>query len=153
MTIQLKHALRLDVELAPAVEVGHTYLGMRRVIPIIGGTFHGERIQGKILPGGADWNVIRHDGMTHIWARYEIRTDDGIVISVINEGLGRAAPDEMARIFSGHAAQVDNWYTRTSPKFELAAEKYRWLTQSMFVGDLLPPSEPDKVSIEIYEVL
>jgi hypothetical protein len=153
MTIQFKHAFRLDVKLAPCVEVGTTYLGMRRVIPIIGGTFLGERLRGNILSGGADWNVIRPDGITHVWARYEIQTDDGVVISIINEGLGRATPEEMARISSGHAAESANWYTRTSPKFEVAGEKYRWLTQAMFVGDLLPPREPDSVSIEIYEIL
>ena len=154
MTLQLRHAFRLDVELRPAVEVGPTHAGMRRVIPITGGRFHGERIQGVILPGGADWNVIRPDGITHLWARYEIQADDGAVISVINEGIGRVTPEQMAHIFSCHPAQVQDWYTRTTPKFETAAPQHRWLNEAVFVGDLLPPTEnPWAVSIEVYEVL
>jgi Protein of unknown function (DUF3237) len=154
MAPTLQFAFRLDVELRPAVEVGPTYAGMRRVIPITGGRFEGPRLQGRILPGGADWNVVRPDGITHLWARYELETDDGVVISVINDGLGRVSPETMARIFSGNAAEMPDWYTRTSPRFEVASPKYRWLNESIFVGDLHPPKEsPWKVSIDVYEVL
>jgi hypothetical protein len=154
MTIQCRHAFRLDVELRPAVEVGPTFAGMRRVIPITGGRFKGDRIQGVILPGGADWNVIRPDGVTHLHARYEIQAEDGAVISVVNDGIGRVTPEQMARIFSGQPAQVAHWYTRTTPRFETAAPQHRWLNEAVFVGDLLPPTDnPWAVSIEVYEVL
>jgi hypothetical protein len=154
MTLQFRHAFRLDVELRPAVEVGATYAGMRRVIPITGGRFKGERIQGTILPGGADWNVIRSDGITHLHARYEIQADDGAVISVINDGIGRVTREQMAHIFVGNPAALTSWYTRTSPRFETAAPQHRWLNEAVFVGDLLPPTEnPWAVSIEVYEVL
>ncbi len=154
MALSLEFAFRLDVELRPAIEVGATHAGQRRVIPITGGRFAGPRLQGRILPGGADWNVVRPDGITHLWARYEIEADDGAVISVINEGLGRVSPQEMARIFSGQPADRTQWYTRTTPRFETAAPRHRWLNEAVFVGDLLPPQEsPWKVAIDVYEVL
>lgn len=152
MALSLQFAFRLDVELRPAIEVGATYLGQRRVIPITGGRFEGPRLRGCILPGGADWNVIRPDGITHIWARYEIETDDGAIISVINEGLGRVSAEQMEHVFSGQAALVSEWYTRTTPRFETASPKYRWLNESVFVGDLLPPVAPWAVSIDVHEV-
>ena len=66
----------------------------------------------------------------------------------------RVTPEQMAHIFSGHPAQVQDWYTRTTPKFETAAPQHRWLNEAVFVGDLLPPTEnPWAVSIEVYEVL
>lgn len=153
MTLALRFAFRLDVELRPAIELGTTYLGHRRVIPITGGHFEGPQLRGRILPGGADWNVIRPDGVTHIWARYEIETDDGAVISVVNEGLGRVSAEDMAHVFSGKAALVNEWYTRTTPRFETASPKYRWLNESVFVGNLLPPEAPWIVSIDVHEVL
>lgn len=151
--LSFRHAFRIDVELRQAIEVGSTYLGHRRVIPITGGRVTGERLRGRILPGGADWNVIRPDGVTHIWARYEIEADDGAIISITNEGIGRVSQEQMAHIFAGNPAAVTDWYTRTTPKFETASEKHQWLNASVFVGDLLPPAQPWAVSIEVYEVL
>jgi len=153
MTLQLRLAFRLDVELAPPVEVGQTYLGMRRVIPIVGGRFHGPRLAGDILPGGADWNVVRPDGVVHLWARYTLRTDDGVAIMITNEGLQRGPADTMARILAGLPFDRSAWYARTRPVFECADPRHAWLNQSIFVGDLLAPDDPLRVSIDIHEVL
>lgn len=153
MTLQLKLAFRLDVDLGPPIEVGNTYVGARRVISIVGGQFAGERLQGRILPGGADWNVVRPDGVVHLWARYTIETDDGVPIVVTNEGFQQGPPDTMQRILSGQPFDVSQWYARTRPVFEVASPKYDWLNKFVFVGDLLPPTDPKKVSIEIYQVL
>jgi len=151
--IHLKKVCRLDVTLAPPLEIAETPAGFRRVIPITGGTFTGERINGTILPGGADWNVVRHDGVVHLWARYTLRTDDGVLISILNAGLQRGPKDTMARILAGETIDPSDWYSRTAPRFEVAGEQYRWLNEAVFVGDLLPPQSADKVSIEVYEVL
>ncbi len=153
MTLQTVHAFRLDVELAPPIEVGLTHRGLRRVIPIIGGTFEGARIKGRILPGGADWNVVRPDGVVHLWARYTIQTDDGVNVMVTNEGFQQGPPDTMEKILAGLAYDKNQWYARTRPVFETAGERYAWLNRSVFIGDLLPPDHPLKVSIDIHEVL
>jgi hypothetical protein len=151
--IGLKKAFCLDVNLAPALDVQETPQGYRRVIPITGGHFSGERINGTILPGGADWNLVRHDGIVHLWARYTLQTDDGVLVSILNEGFQRGPKDTMARILAGEKVDASGWYSRTTPRFEVAGEKYRWLNESVFVGNLLPPERADSVSIEIYEVL
>ena len=149
---QLRHAFRLDVDLAPPLDIQQTPQGHRRVIPITGGVFHGERIRGLVLPGGADWNVVRHDGVVHLWARYTLQTDDGCLISILNEGLQRGPTDTMARILAGQPFDTAEWYSRTMARFEVAGERYKWLNEAIFVGDLQIPSRPDQVSIEIYEV-
>lgn len=151
--IELRKAFRLDVCLAPPLEVKETPLGYRRVIPITGGTFKGERLEGTILPGGADWNVVRPDGIVHLWARYTLQTNDGVLISILNEGFQRGPADTMAKILAGEAIDPSDWYSRTTPRFEVADEKYRWLNETVFIGDLLPPTRADAVSIEVYEVL
>jgi hypothetical protein len=150
--LELKLAFRLDVELDPPIEIQETPMGYRRVIPITGGRFTG-RIQGEILPGGADWNIVRHDGIVHLWARYTLKTDDGVYISILNEGFQRGPADTMERILAGKPIETSQWYSRTTPRFEVSGEKYRWLNETIFVGNLLPPTRPDGVSIEVYEVL
>jgi hypothetical protein len=151
--ISFKPALRLDVSLARPLDVQETPNGYRRVIPITGGHFSGERVKGQILPGGADWNLVRHDGIVHLWARYTLQTDDGVLISILNEGFQRGPADTMAKILSGKPIDASQWYSRTTPRFEVAGEKYQWLNQTVFIGDLLPPTRPDRVSIEVFEVL
>jgi hypothetical protein len=55
----------LKVKLDPALIVGETPHGTRRIIPIIGGTVEGPKIKGEILNGGADWQILRADGVTN----------------------------------------------------------------------------------------
>ena len=124
MSIELKLVMEVLVEIAPALEVGQTPHGFRRVIPIVGGSFEGPRLRGVVLSGGADWNLRRSDDVAEIWARYTLQTDDGALISVINAGLAR-----------GEHGTPDR-YARTIPTFEVGDERYRWLERSVFVGTL-----------------
>ncbi|OZF35507.1 hypothetical protein CH294_12950 [Rhodococcus sp. 14-2483-1-1] len=146
----MNHVFTLDVELAPPVVIGSTPHGMRRVIPITGGRFQGPAGSGTILPGGADWNLVRTDGVTHLWARYTIVTDDNVPIMVTNEGWGTQDDATMERIFSGGGADLDRWYCSTNPRFEVADPEWNWLNHSVFLGQLLPPNRGDQVRITVY---
>src|ERR1700747_1424060 len=66
----------IHAELAYIRHFGTTPYGERRVIDILGGRVVGPRLQGRILPG-ADWQIVRPDGGTHLAARYAIETDRG----------------------------------------------------------------------------
>ena len=149
---QLEPVFTLYVELDPPITVGRTAHGTRRIIPITGGTFTGPAASGVILPGGADWNLVRDDGVTHLWARYTIRTDDGATIMITNEGWGTQDDETMARIFSGAGAETTDWYCRTNPRFEAGEPRYAWLNHTVFVGDLRPPTRGDQVVIDVYRV-
>ncbi|AJW42322.1 hypothetical protein NY08_4320 [Rhodococcus sp. B7740] len=149
-TPTLHHVFTLDVELAPPVVIGSTPHGMRRVIPITGGRFRGPAGSGTILPGGADWNLVRTDGVTHLWARYTIVTDDDVTIMVTNEGWGTQDDATMERIFAGGGADIDRWYCSTNPRFEVADPGWKWLNHSVFLGHLEPPTRGDRVRITVY---
>jgi hypothetical protein len=151
--IKLKPLMRLDVTLAPFLDIGKVPAGHRRIIPITGGRFEGERLRGDILPGGADWNLVRPDGTVFLWARYTLRTDDGVLIMITNEGFQTGPRDTMHRILTGQPIDTSEWYSRTRPVFEVADGRYAWLNSSVFVGDLLPPTSAEYVSIEVSEVL
>ena len=86
MMLEAQLVLELTVELGETQEAGQTPNGFLRLIPIIGGEFSGLDIKGKILPGGYDWNTVINENVAHVFAKYVIQTDDGINISVQNEG-------------------------------------------------------------------
>jgi hypothetical protein len=112
---------------------------MRRVIPITGGSFEGPAMRGTVLTGGADWNLTRPDGVAEIWARYTLRTDDGVLIAITNSGLVVPQPDGSQRV-------------RTVPQFEVAGEQYAWLRRSIFVGTLAPAQGGGAVQLQFFQV-
>ena len=123
----LEPLLRAEITLAPVQELGDSPLGRRRIIPITGGTFRGERLSGRVLPGGADWQVIRRDGVADLDARYTLETDDGALIYVHNQGYRHGPEDVIQRLAAGEAVEPSLYYMRTTPRFETGAERYRWL--------------------------
>jgi len=156
MQPKLDFVTRLEVEISGAHDIGTNQRGLyRRVVPIIGGTFSGPRMSGTILDHGADWNVKRPDGLEEICATYTLRTTEGDLIMITNAGLRRLTPEQAAAgvDFSHQIGDFESWYYRTSPVFETSSDRYRWLTQSIFVGNILPPVRPKQALIEVYEVL
>lgn len=133
---------RSVVKLSPAVEVGKTPLGERRFIPIVGGTFEGPRMKGQILPMGWDWQLDRNDGCTQIRADYFLKTDDGVVINVVNSGA-------LCRPQAGEAPVP----VRTSPVFEAPVGQYGWLNKGAYIGTLSvdPQAKEPAVVITIYK--
>lgn len=123
---ELELLYRSVVTLGEVIPVGETPRGVRRIIPITGGTFEGPAMSGEILPMGWDWQLDRSDGCTDIVADYFLRTDDDVVINVVNSGtLCMPVPGE------DPPPPV-----RTSPVFEAPLGQYDWLTRGSFVGTL-----------------
>lgn len=129
----------LRVKVGPAQELGEVGGGRRRVIPILGGEVSGD-IAGEVLPGGADWQTLKADGVTLLTARYTMRLTDGTTVGVINSGVRRAAPDIVRRLTAGEVVDPSLYYFRTTPVFEVGPGPYQWLTENVFVatGERLP---------------
>lgn len=127
-------ALEAHVELGPPMELGQVPRGRRRIIPIIGGTFEGSGIKGRVLNNGADWQIVRADGFAELDTRYALQTDAGQIIYVQNKGMRHAPPDILKRLNSGEAVDPALVYFRTVPEFETSAPDLQWLTRSIFVG-------------------
>jgi hypothetical protein len=144
------HVFDLDVEVGPAQELGDVGGGRRRVIPITGGRLSGPGVGGVILPGGADWQTIRPDGVTLLQARYTIRFDDGQTAGVINTGVRRAAPDVVRRLTAGEVVDPALYYFRATPVFEVGPGPHGWLTESVFLS--LGERLPDRVRLKIFRV-
>lgn len=139
----LEFVLEATVTIAPGIDFGDTSFGHRRIIPITGGTFHGPRLSGTVLDEGEDTQLVREDGVTEIGARYTLRTDDGVLIYVINKGIV-VPPESTERKPATHAAFPVPAYVKTIPQLEVPrASRYAWLNKALYVGTLnaLPRSE------------
>ena len=149
---QLEHVCDLAVTIAAPVEVGQTVAGMRRMIPIMGGVVKGPRLNGKVLAGGADFQLILAGGtQAHLDARYVIELDDGTRVFVQNTALRVASLENSQRIMRGEPVNAAEIYFRCQPKLEAAGEKWAWLAESQFIGS--GRRAPDGVFLSFYRML
>lgn len=136
--LEADEIMRLHVEIDDHRVVGDTVPGMLKVIPIVGGTFSGDGIEGTVVPGGADWNTRYDNGVVHIFAKYMLKTSDGEYIAIENEGY----------LDPSHRATI-----RTQPTFQASnTGKYQYLNYGVYVGELKPTPGGDSVDIVIYKM-
>jgi hypothetical protein len=148
----LEHLCDLAVTISAPVEVGQTPAGLRRMIPITGGTVTGPRVNGKVLAGGADFQLILGGGtQAHLDARYVIELDDGCRVFVHNTALRVASLENSQRIMNGQPVNPDEVYFRCQPKLEATTAQWAWLSESQFIG--VGRRAPDGVFMSFYRVL
>lgn len=133
LKIGLELLFEASASLAAPLVVGPTPAGLRRVIPIEGGTFSGPRMRGRILPGGADWQYLRADGVMIVEAQYLLATEDDVLIQVQNRGLRHGPQEVMQRLAAGASVDPSEYYFRAVPSFAAPAGPYEWLNRSVFV--------------------
>lgn len=148
--MRLEPLASLRIELGPAQELGETGRGRRRIIPITGGVFNGSRLSGTVLAGGADWQLVRADGVAEIDARYTLRTDDGTLIYVRNPGYRHGPTEVIAQLAAGMDPDPSLYYMRSMPRFETGAPRYAWLNRAVCVAS--GARRPHAVELEVYEV-
>ena len=139
MQLDAEKVISLHVELGEARIVGHTQEGFLTIIPIIGGTFEGPLLKGKVCTGGADWNITVSETIAHVHAKYWIETDDHAIISVENEGYINPLRKDAV--------------IRTTPHFMCDLQsRYAFLTKDTFAGELVG-GDGNSVDITIYRLL
>ena len=134
---------------APVV-IGTNPDGTHRMIPIIGGTFEGPKLSGKVMPGGADWQRLRPDGVLRLEAHYVLETDQGARISVVNRGLRHVSKDVAERIARGELVAAHEYYFRAAPTFEVESGELDWLTRTLFIST--GERQADLVVIRVWAV-
>jgi hypothetical protein len=147
----LRFAFAIKAKVGPIQDLGQTARGHRRIIDILGGEVHGPRLTGEILPGGADWQIVRPDGTIEVLAHYTIRGATGALVYVQNEGLRVASPEILVRMSKGELLPAGSYHFRTAPRFETAEPSLKWLERATFVG--VAARTPDRVAIGFHEVL
>lgn len=152
-TPALQLVLDLTVYVAAPIEAG-TVIGLnsrgrRRIIPITGGAVSGQ-LTGKVLPGGADFQIVVSDTTADLDARYMIELDNGEHIFVQNRALRRGSATDIAKLVRGETVPPEAIYFRCVPTFEVSSPALEWLTQSIFIGT--GARFPDRVQLSIFRV-
>lgn len=151
--LKSRHLFSLDIELHPTIELGRTPLGGRRIFPVSGGRFSGDRLRGEILPhAGSDVLLVRSDQSREQDVRMLLRTDDGEVILMTYRGRAHQSPEVSARLAAGEYVPPLDYYLRTAPFFETASETYSWINSIASIG--VGERQPDgSVRYEVFEIL
>jgi hypothetical protein len=141
--------MRMSVESQP---LGTTRGAEQRVLNIKDCTIDGDRVKGRVLPGGSDWVTVSQDGAVWLNCRMVVETDDGALIGLSYRGMRNGPPEEMTRQQRGEPVDASRFYHRVAIFFDTSAERYRWLTRILAVGK--GNRQPDGSGIyEVYEVL
>lgn len=131
------------VTLAPATVQGETALGHRQYIPITGGTVVGPKLNGRVIPGGWDYQLRYEGGCGTMTADYFLEADDGTVIHILNESFTCG--------FGGQGGERSFF----RPRFEAPEDSdYAWMTRGTFVATLeldMGAGEP-AIRIKVYQI-
>ncbi len=123
----------LSANVGELVNMGAAPLGERRVVYIDGGSFEGPGMRGEVL-GGADWQILRSDGVLELDARYAIREERGGTVQVLSQGYRHGPPEVMAQLARGEVPDPDSYFFRTVMRFETGAEDLAWLNKVIAVA-------------------
>ena len=149
-TLETKYVFTITARVAEVTTAGDIGHGVRRIIPITGGEVRGE-VNGKVLPFGADFQIIRPNELIELEAKYAFETDDGAVVYVENKGIRFGPVELLQKLKRNEPVDPKLIYCRTSPKFETGAEKYRWLMEYLFVASVA--RHANRVVIDVFQMV
>ncbi len=133
--VATRFAFEAHVTVETPLVVGPAPLGLRRIVPITGGSVSGPRLNGRVVPGGADWQFVRNDGVLVVEAKYTLESHDGVLIMVTNRGLRHGPAAVIEKLARGEAVDPKDYYFRTAAEFEApVASAYAWLNRAIFIG-------------------
>jgi len=145
----LERAFDVDARLGPLEDHGMTRAGHRRVVPIAGGRISGL-FDAEILPGGADWQLVRPDGTIEIDTRYSARTPAGEYIHLRTSGVRSGPPEILEALLRGEPVAPSEYYFRIGVRLETSAPRLAVLERSIFVASAV--READRVYYTAYRV-
>jgi Protein of unknown function (DUF3237) len=140
----------LAVQVGTPVEVGRTPRGLRRFIPISGGQARGEGWTARVLPGGADWQLVVGDTLAELQAHYVLETDAGDLLYVRNQAIRHAPADVTARLIRGEPVDPSLVYFRCVPSIETGSAALAWVNTRLFVGSGV--RRPDQVEMQFFQL-
>ena len=143
--------MTITVTVTALHDVGSVPLGVRHIDLLGAGNFEGPRLNGTVLAGGLDQKIFRPDGAMNQNVRLVLKTNDGALIYMHYTGVRYGTPEVMARIAAGETVDPTEYYLRSTPYFETAAEKYDWLNRIVAVG--MGRRMPDHAAYDVFEIL
>ena len=120
-------------------------------VSVKSGLVEGPRLNGKVLDySGADWALVRTDGVVELNAHYMLQADDGALIYIRNlgyvYGAAPAAP-------GAQGAPARSSYFRCTPYFRAPVGPHDWLNRTVIIGGGEHKADPDHSVFRYYAVL
>lgn len=150
----LRHqfAFEARVSVATPLAIGEASYGLRRVVPITGGTVTGPKLKGRVVPGGADWQFVRPDDVLAIEAKYTLESEDGVLIMVTNRGMRHGSREVIEKLARGESVDPSQYYFRTTAEFEApTTSRYAWMNRAVFIG--VAERSANAALVRFFEVL
>lgn len=150
---RFEFAFTVSIQLSKAMYLSPGNMGAERAaVYVESGEFEGPTIKGKVLPfSGADWPLVRPNGVIDFDARYLLQADDGTLIYMQNRGYRWSSPEVLARLQRQEAVDPGEYYMRVSPKFDVPQGPHDWLDRHVFVG--VAEKTPGSNRIHYFKVL
>lgn len=139
-----RHVLTTHAEVGPMQVVGQMGKGLRRILPMVGGTFEIPAQKGctfetpevkGVIVSGADWQILHSDSLAELDARITLRTDDGHYILLRASGRRYAPPDVLNRLLAGDPVRRNEYYGCSSTVIETSAPGLEWMNYHQFIGN------------------
>jgi hypothetical protein len=143
--------MTLQVSVEPGQKIGTVPHGTRVIVSIASGQFEGERLRGRVLPGGGDWTLLRSDGVLELDLRLTLETDDGALIYMSSFGLRHGPAEVIAALARGESVDPSTYYFRTTPRFETGHPRYAFLNRLLAASTGV--RQPDGPIYTIHELL
>lgn len=131
--IQSEYLCTVRVDVGDLTSMGDGPLGERRVVQIAGGTFEGPGMKGEVLPG-ADWQILRRDGVLDLDARYTLREERGGLVRVVSQGYRHGPEEVMGRLARGEEVDPSEYFFRSVMRFETGNAELAYLNKIIAVA-------------------
>jgi Protein of unknown function (DUF3237) len=151
MTPRFEYLMNLSVDVGNVVSMGPGPVGERRVVGILGGSFEGSGLRGEVLPGGADWQIVRSDGVLDLDARYALREQAGGVVRVLSQGYRHGPAEVLEALGRGEDVDPAKYFFRTIMRFETGAPYLEWLNRTIAIATA--KREAQRVLLSAYRLL
>lgn len=148
--MNLVHLFNLKGRVSAPIDLGKGLAGTRRIYGLEGGEFEGERLRGRVLPGGGEWFLQGEGSLGQPDVRLLLETDDAVPIYVHYTGFLDFNETVLAKLGEGKSTEFGDTQFLTHVRFETGHPKYEWLARTLAVGE--GRMHPDCVEYAIYEV-
>lgn len=119
---------------------------------ITGGKVWGPKLQGKILPIGADWSIVHPNGVVDVDVRTMIETEDGAHINMRYKGrIDLGSADAAKDYAEGKFPPIMG--TQPMPVLDTDDERYEWVNRiSCFgIGRVDFTKDPIVIQYDVYK--
>lgn len=146
-----QHLFTLDLETVPWTAGQGPFGFVRSVAVVGGGSFRGDRLAGRVLPGGADWIMGGPSGVRQLDVRLMLETDAGEMVAMSYAGRLHMTAETEAQLRAGDQPDPSAVYFRVAAQFETASERLAWLNRRLAFG--IGVRRPSGPVYEVYELL